>query len=579
MSSTHSSGSKCVQINPPCATSSLLSRESLDGLKLLPPPLLAGIAKCAPPECSGVEALDLSQHGLVDSDLPALALVLLMFKNVRALDLSRNHLSDGVTLAGLLGGCTNLEVLNLSHNPLGGNAAGVEALLRGLATTSFPRLHRLDLSNTNLDHQSVISLASSLVSNTTVTQITLTNCVTSEVQMNAFVQTFANNSVIQQASLLPDRGHPSYPTLLSGAAWQKLQQMMSCRERGEGLAVVQPHTPPTAPLLPRTPETPPPIPLSSPPPLPPNSTTVCPPAATLSVRQRDIVEQMRGFFPSHSRSELIEAVVEAQCSPDLAFEILLASNCRSSASATNNGPREPKTNSTGVVAAADCKNGCKALAAAAAEEFECTICLCSCSSRDKFTLTECAHSFCQNCFHAYLRTKICDSQVRGLACPTEKCTHKITHAEVQRSVDAALFAKYEEFLLAAALRDDPNCRWCPRPGCSNAIIGDPSRPLMVCTNQSCNFAFCFRCREEWHSDFTCEQYQQWKLENSEAESRYQAWAERNTRPCPRCQVKIQKNGGCNHMTCTQCRHEFCWLCDQDYLPGHYATGSACTQYS
>ena len=27
-----------------------------------------------------------------------------------------------------------------------------------------------------------------------------------------------------------------------------------------------------------------------------------------------------------------------------------------------------------------------------------------------------------------------------------------------------------------------------------------------------------------------------------------------------CHKPIEKNKGCNHMTCSQCRHEFCWIC-------------------
>jgi len=47
--------------------------------------------------------------------------------------------------------------------------------------------------------------------------------------------------------------------------------------------------------------------------------------------------------------------------------------------------------------------------------------------------------------------------------------------------------------------------------------------------------------------------------------------ESRTRPCPRCFIPIEKEGGCQHMTCTnpQCRHEFCWLCLQDWRhPSH-----------
>jgi len=33
-----------------------------------------------------------------------------------------------------------------------------------------------------------------------------------------------------------------------------------------------------------------------------------------------------------------------------------------------------------------------------------------------------------------------------------------------------------------------------------------------------------------------------------------------TKQCPGCQRPIEKNEGCDHMTCITCRHEFCWRC-------------------
>jgi len=39
-----------------------------------------------------------------------------------------------------------------------------------------------------------------------------------------------------------------------------------------------------------------------------------------------------------------------------------------------------------------------------------------------------------------------------------------------------------------------------------------------------------------------------------------------TKQCPQCRTPIQKNEGCNHMTC-RCSHEFCWICLRPYPGG------------
>mmetsp|Transcript_18467 Transcript_18467/g.37476 ORF Transcript_18467/g.37476 Transcript_18467/m.37476 type:complete len:310 (-) Transcript_18467:255-1184(-) len=38
------------------------------------------------------------------------------------------------------------------------------------------------------------------------------------------------------------------------------------------------------------------------------------------------------------------------------------------------------------------------------------------------------------------------------------------------------------------------------------------------------------------------------------------WKFRYTKPCPYCKVAVYKDGGCNHMTCSQCNKPFCWRC-------------------
>lgn len=61
---------------------------------------------------------------------------------------------------------------------------------------------------------------------------------------------------------------------------------------------------------------------------------------------------------------------------------------------------------------------------------------------------------------------------------------------------------------------------------------------------------CFICQEQW---------------SSEDEVAEQPSADMSgVKKCPKCQVLIEKNGGCDHMTCKMCRHEWWWSTGKSY---------------
>ena len=42
--------------------------------------------------------------------------------------------------------------------------------------------------------------------------------------------------------------------------------------------------------------------------------------------------------------------------------------------------------------------------------------------------------------------------------------------------------------------------------------------------------------------------------------------------CPKCSIITEKNNGCNHITCTKCGYQWCWLCNEEYNANHFLGG-------
>merc|ERR1719230_2540310 len=54
-----------------------------------------------------------------------------------------------------------------------------------------------------------------------------------------------------------------------------------------------------------------------------------------------------------------------------------------------------------------------------------------------------------------------------------------------------------------------------------------------------------------------------KLLQVQEEERTKAFL-KTVKACPQCKVPFQKVSGCDHITCTLCKHQFCMKCGGDY---------------
>lgn len=126
--------------------------------------------------------------------------------------------------------------------------------------------------------------------------------------------------------------------------------------------------------------------------------------------------------------------------------------------------------------------------------------------------------------------------------------------KVEKTENQALMSpnSYDRKALRSAYGSIPNFAMCLNPGCVSGQIHDrgDDEPIMTC--KDCNFKMCFVHKLPWHEGKTCAEYDAERgeeIRSQEAASR-QVIAETAT-ICPniKCGIPIQKNGGCDHMTC------------------------------
>lgn len=188
---------------------------------------------------------------------------------------------------------------------------------------------------------------------------------------------------------------------------------------------------------------------------------------------------------------------------------------------------------------------------------ECLVCADEGDAHEHVALS-CGHRFCRDCWAQYLGLKIAEGQVLRINCPASRCTLCVPEDVVRELVAPQAYDKYARFVTKSFVEDGDHLTWCPAVGCGNAITSEQRRGghLVEC---SCGYRFCFACHEEDHWPATCAQARQWAAKCSD-ESETGHWLGANTKGCPKCAVHVEKNGGCNHMTCAKCSYEWCWMC-------------------
>ncbi|KAJ3120863.1 hypothetical protein HK098_004200 [Nowakowskiella sp. JEL0407] len=199
----------------------------------------------------------------------------------------------------------------------------------------------------------------------------------------------------------------------------------------------------------------------------------------------------------------------------------------------------------------------------AVDGFCCDICCFDEPGLETLALS-CGHRFCRNCYEHYLTQKISlQGECRKIQCMQSSCGVIVDRHTVEILVPPVVFSKYQNLLVRTYVDDNPHYRWCPAPNCDYAVQCAISQsqlhevvPVVTC---ACGTRFCHGCGLTDHQPCICELVKLW-LKKCADDSETANWIHANTKECSKCNSTIEKNGGCNHMTCRKCKYEFCWVC-------------------
>jgi len=95
---------------------------------------------------------------------------------------------------------------------------------------------------------------------------------------------------------------------------------------------------------------------------------------------------------------------------------------------------------------------------------------------------------------------------------------------------------------------------CPKKEDGILVMTGPTLDKIQLKCDGCKTEICSSCHKEYHGYTDCQ---------AEPEEQAKQSAINHTKPCPKCNLRIEKSISCNHMTCISCNCDWCWCCGEE----------------
>lgn len=201
----------------------------------------------------------------------------------------------------------------------------------------------------------------------------------------------------------------------------------------------------------------------------------------------------------------------------------------------------------------------------AAPETPCPICFCEVTDPIKL---DCGHTYCVPCLrHCLCSLAAGASSFTLVSCiadvhdmnPSQVtlCGIPITYGLIRQLLNSTEETNLLEASFLSHIQTHPkDFHYCPSPDCKVIYRTGTTGTVLQCP--SCMIRICASCHTEYHEGLTCAEHQDNLSGNHQALARWKAL--NGVKECPNCRTDIEKNGGCNHITCFKCKTHICWVC-------------------
>lgn len=180
------------------------------------------------------------------------------------------------------------------------------------------------------------------------------------------------------------------------------------------------------------------------------------------------------------------------------------------------------------------------------------------------------HFFCFTCIRKSADTQIGLMKYTLLCFDVSGCQAPFARTDLKEVLGSLTMDKLdsmeqEDEIRKAGLEGLEDCPFCSFKAVLPPVEEDRE---FRCENSSCLVTSCRLCKEKSHIPMTCEESRKDKG-LSERHQVEEAMSKALIRKCPKCQVQIVKEFGCNKMTCTKCRTLMCYICRKDITKDSY----------